>query len=150
MTREEYLTLEEAVKNVSLREKWYIVLPAPEKLKNFDSLGCRTIMFVVTDVPITNKDYMKSFDMIEDLHLTYHALIQNPYIQKNINILDHSMSSSLNRKARFYKRVCVASVSARRRALICPARARAGFPTRSGSVGRARQMKTRSGNRAMK
>lgn len=98
MTREEYLTLEEAVKNVSLRENWYIVLPAPEKLKNFDSLGCRTVMFVVTDVPITNKDYMKSFDMIEDLHLTYHALVQNPYVQKNINILDHSMSSSLNRK----------------------------------------------------
>lgn len=100
MTRTEYETLEEVTKNIPLRENWYIVLPAPEKLKNFESLSCRTVMFVVTDVPIGQKDYLKSFDMIEDLHLTYHALTSNSFIQKNINILDHSMSTSLNRKTK--------------------------------------------------
>lgn len=98
MNKEEYLNLGNNIKDISLHKNWYIVFPTPEKLKNFNSLRCRTVMFVVTDIPLTNRNYIRSFNMIEDLSFTYHALIQNPYIQKNINILDYSISVSFNKK----------------------------------------------------
>jgi len=93
----DYNLFEEALNSISLPDNWYIILPAPEKLKNFDSLNCRTVIFIVTDVSI-NKKYIQSFNMIEDLYSIYHLLQDNEYIKKNINLLDFAISQSSNKK----------------------------------------------------
>ena len=104
MTREEYFTMSEAIKNLPLeKENWYITFPPPDKLKNFDSLNCRMVFFVVTDVPLSKSDgYMDSiskatFQFVRDMAHLEKVLHSNKQVTDMISFLDFSVSNSLNR-----------------------------------------------------
>lgn len=102
MNREEYSQFSERVKSVPLRENWYIVFPSPDKLKNFDSLACRLVFFVVTDVTaqIRGTDYMNSFEMVDDLKEVADILRSEKILGKAIKLSDFSFSNSLNRRTK--------------------------------------------------
>ena len=102
MTREEYTEFAERVKSVPLRDDWYIVFPSPDKLKNFDSLNCRLVFFVVTNVSVQlrGQEYMNSFEMIDDLKGVADILRAEKILGKTVKLADFSFSNSLNRRTK--------------------------------------------------
>ena len=102
MTREEYSEFSEKIKLVPLRDDWYVVFPSPEKLKNFDSLSCRLVFFVVTNVSVQLRgtEYMNSFDMIDDLKEVADIFRSEKILGKSIKLVDFSITNSLNRRTK--------------------------------------------------
>ena len=104
MTKEQYFNVSEEIKSIPIsRENWYITFPPPDKLKNFESLNCRMVFFIVTDIPIAKSEnyfnsVMKgSFNYIKDLSFIDNFLHSNPNVNRDINFLDFQISNSLNK-----------------------------------------------------